>query len=118
MEVKSPSDINGLVVRQIRLERKMSLREFWPAVGVSYSAGSAYEHSRNEIPEPVRRVVFLHYVLGLPTDIDAAGFDGLMQADKFKAARDTKNRLAKIEALARKASDHLNQIQEVAHGVH
>lgn len=47
-----------------------SLNEFWGSLGYTISRGSCYETSKTRIPEHVRRLVYLHYVLGVPTNPD------------------------------------------------
>lgn len=56
----------------MRIERGMSLKEFWGAVGYTLSRGCSYETSKTKIPEHARRLVYLHYVLGVPTDPESA----------------------------------------------
>ncbi len=58
----------GERLRQMRVERGLSLKEFWGGVGYTLSQGSSYETSKSKIPESARRLVYLQYVLGVPTD--------------------------------------------------
>lgn len=68
-------DIDGKAARAIRLASGLTIDKFWGAIAVSYSTGSMYEHGRNRIPGPAQRLLFLHYVLGFPTDINRAEFE-------------------------------------------
>lgn len=49
----------------------MSLRDFWGGVGYTLSRGHSYETGKTPVPEDVRRLVYLEYVLGVPTDPDS-----------------------------------------------
>jgi len=62
----------GESLRQMRIARGMSLKEFWGGVGYTLSRGCSYETSKTKIPEHVRRLVHLEYVQGVPTDPDSA----------------------------------------------
>lgn len=71
MNIETEADINAATVRQLResLAPKKGQRKFWGAICVSLSRGNAYETARTKpIPPEVRRLVYLHYVVGLPTD--------------------------------------------------
>lgn len=70
MNVEREGDINALTVKAIRDRTKLNQRDFWGAVCLSGARGCAYETGRTApIPAEVQRLVFLHYVLGFPTDI-------------------------------------------------
>lgn len=72
MQDKHAVVFTGEELRQMRLARGLSLKEFWGAVGYTLSRGCSYETSKTKIPEHVRRLVWLHYVLGVPTDPESA----------------------------------------------
>lgn len=67
MEIKNESDFNAENVRQLRESLGMSQAQFWGAVCVSTARGSAYEIQRNKIPAPVKRLLWLHYFMGINT---------------------------------------------------
>lgn len=69
MAIQSESDFNALSVKQLRTELKLTQASFWSAVCVPGSRGCAYETGRTPIPAEVRRLLYLQYVVGLPTDI-------------------------------------------------
>lgn len=58
----------------MRHSQQLSLKDFWGSIGYSTSRGSAYETGRTELPEHARRLVYLEYVAGIPTDIDSERF--------------------------------------------
>lgn len=80
MEIKKVSEISGERLRVLRTARGERLEDFWGAVGYSTSRGHAYETGATSLPEHVRRLVFLHYVVGIPTNLEGAEFNDLVQA--------------------------------------
>lgn len=73
MELKTEKDITGSVAKAMREQLALSQSEFWGAVCVPISTGCAYETGKTaEIPKPVRRLLYLQYVAGLPTDSSAS----------------------------------------------
>ncbi len=54
-------------LKEIREASGLSQVRFWGAIGVKQSAGSDYEKGQR-MPEPVRRLLVMHYVAGIPTD--------------------------------------------------
>lgn len=66
-----PRALTGEALRQMRIARRLSAEEFWSAMGYKLSRGYHYESGKGKIPEHVRRLVHLHYVLGVPTDPDS-----------------------------------------------
>lgn len=72
MQDKHAVVFTGEELRKMRIASGLSLKEFWGRVGYTISRGSCYETSKTKIPEHVRRLVWLHHVLGVPTDPDSA----------------------------------------------
>lgn len=71
MKIEKESDINDETVKALRESLKLSQKEFWGAVCLTGARGCAYETGRTKpIPPEVRRLVYLHYIIRLPTDID------------------------------------------------
>lgn len=69
MSIQSESDFNAVSVKQLRAELKLTQRKFWEAVCVPHTRGCSYETARTPIPAEIRRLLYLQYVVGLPTDI-------------------------------------------------
>lgn len=67
MDIKKESDFNAKNTRALRESLGMSQAQFWGAVCVSTARGSAYEIERNKIPAPVKRLLWLHYFMGINT---------------------------------------------------
>jgi len=70
----NPVVITGDSVRKMRQDLSLSQRAFWERIGCTVPTGCAYETGRSRIPEPVRRLIYLQYVVGIPTDIDSKEF--------------------------------------------
>ena len=86
MEIKKTAEICGGTLRKLRESRGERLEDFWGAVGYSTSRGSAYE-TGSPIPEHVRRLIFLHYVVGIPTDLQGSEVIDLATAVENGSAR-------------------------------
>lgn len=81
MEIRTEKDITGPVSKAMRDQLKMSQLKFWGAVCVPLSTGCAYETGKTaEIPKPVRRLLYLQYVAGVPTDATASELKTLGKA--------------------------------------
>lgn len=65
--VKHETELTGPKCRQLRESLGLCQREFWGAVEASKGQGSGYELEHRAIPPYLRRLVFLHYIVGLPT---------------------------------------------------
>ncbi len=68
------ANFSPLALRGMRQAQQLSLKAFWGAIGYSTPCGSAYETGRTKLPEQARRLVYLEYVAGIPTDIDSERF--------------------------------------------
>lgn len=114
MAIENSSQINGVVARQLRKGLDLGLREFWGNVAISYSAGSSYETGRNNIPEPVKRLLFLEYVLHIPTDMTASDAAEGFDLDALEVRRKAREKLARVSALNKQAAGLLQQsLQEM-----
>ncbi|AEY69633.1 putative WHTH_GntR-like protein [Erwinia phage PEp14] len=98
MELKSPNEINGSAIRAFRMARNERLEDFWGAVGYSTSRGSRYE-TGDTLPEHVRRLVYLHYVVGIPTNMQGAEFQNLVQTIEQGSARKVEEAREIVEQL-------------------
>lgn len=67
MQSKRDSEITGHVARKIRQELGLSQAEFWGAIGIRRETGNNYER-RGRLTEPVRLLVFAHYIAGIPVN--------------------------------------------------
>jgi len=67
--VPSPKELNAA-----RTELGMSLKKFWGAVGCSPSRGCAYEKGSTALPDKIHTLLYMHYQLGIPTDITSDEF--------------------------------------------
>lgn len=53
---------------------KISLDKFWGAVGVAPVRGHRYETGVTKLPDTVKRLVFIQYGAGIPTDCASPEF--------------------------------------------
>jgi transcriptional regulator with XRE-family HTH domain len=53
--------------REIRRRLRMNQQEFWSRIGVTQSGGSRYESGRS-MPKPVRELLRLVHIEGIPLD--------------------------------------------------
>ena len=74
MQDENTTRLTPAIIRQMREGRGMTIKQFWGRVGYSMSRGHAYETSRTELPEHARRLIYLEYVAGIPTNIDSEQF--------------------------------------------
>lgn len=82
MELKSFDQLTPQFLRDYRDSKELRLVDFWGAIGCSTSRGFSYETGKTELPEVVKRLVFLHYGVGIPTDCRSEEF-----ADFVKVVR-------------------------------
>lgn len=108
MPIKIESDINAKTVKELRTKLGMTQEKFWTAVCVSKGRGCVYETGRTDpIPAEVRRLVFLHYVVGVPTDMTSPELKELADVARFASPV----RRARREMHA--ASDFIDQAAEL-----
>lgn len=104
-EIHRETDITGPVARQLRMELGMSQPKFWGPLGVKKSASIDYEHEKRPMPFQVRRLVFLHHVVGVPFDMDAEHLSKIFEGEKTKA--EAIRELKKAVTVARGAVENL-----------
>lgn len=68
MKIENENDITADAMLRLRMDKGLSQTKFWAPVCVSAARGSCYETRRNSIPKPIKRLLFLYYVLRLPID--------------------------------------------------
>ena len=69
MKITSPAQIDGAVAKALREQAGHSQREFWGSLGIGRARGCHLEKGRNRIDEPIKRLIYLHHVCGLPLDL-------------------------------------------------
>lgn len=74
MQDENTTRLTPAAIRQMREGRGMTLKQFWEPVGYTQSRGCAYETDRTDLPEHARRLIYLEYIAGIPTDIDSERF--------------------------------------------
>ncbi|OJW46212.1 MAG: hypothetical protein BGO63_03845 [Candidatus Accumulibacter sp. 66-26] len=66
--MKNSIVINADFAVTTRKSLGLNQADFWSPLGVSQSGGSRYESGRT-MPGPVRKMMYLHYVVGLDANI-------------------------------------------------
>lgn len=67
-------EISAATIRACREELGLTIAQFWQTIGYTRSSGHCYETEKVALPEHARRLFFLHYVLGIPTDPSSAEY--------------------------------------------
>lgn len=74
LQLTSFDQVEPEFLKQLRESRNESQKVFWGALGISLSTGCSYEKGRSPIPTETKRLLFLHYGLGIPTDCESEEF--------------------------------------------
>lgn len=67
MQIHTEKDITPAAARALREREGLSQAAFWTPLGITAASGWRYEGGRS-INKPVRTLVFMRYVAGLPID--------------------------------------------------
>lgn len=94
-------------LRGIRKASGLGQTEFWSAIGVKQPAGSTYEQGRQEMPDPVRRMVALHYIAGIPTNAPAEDLARI--GEMAQAGNKMRRSLRRAENLLTSAAEQARQ---------
>lgn len=89
LQLERYEQITPEFLEQFRTKRNLSLAVFWNAIGCSDTRGFRYEKKKTEIPEVVKRLVYLQYGLDIPTDCQSEAFQ------KFEAVVRNNNAMGK-----------------------
>lgn len=84
MKLKNIEQVEPDFLKELRESMDLSLDKFWGAVGCARSRGLRYESGQHEIPEVVKRLVFLQYGLGIPTDCHSDNFHAFVETLRAK----------------------------------
>lgn len=86
--MKNIEEVTGDKIKDLRKKIKMPQHQFWPAIGVSQPTGCRYESELcNQIPEPIRILLFARYVVGLPVENTPEGVEGMLKLAKIPNKR-------------------------------
>ncbi|MND38632.1 hypothetical protein D3C76_47600 [compost metagenome] len=110
MEIKNENEISGVAAQAMRERLKLTQKEFWRPVCVSGARGCAYETGRTPIPSPIKRLLYLHYVLGIPTDMSPREASDL--AKVAAPARRARRQMDAATRMIDEASAMLTQAKE------
>ena len=109
--IKSQDDVTPEAVKALRAHLKLTQEGFWPPVCVPAMRGCHYETKRTPIPVEIKRLIYLHHVLGIPTDIKASDINDI--AETAKSVRIAQREIEKAEALVAKAGNLLGAARGV-----
>ena len=94
MQLDSIEQVTAEFIEAYRTERGLSLEQFWGAIGLSPTRGYRYESEVYKIPDTVRRLLFLQYGAGIPTDCQSEDFinfvAAMRQSNPFKVGQAAK----------------------------
>lgn len=86
MNIKTEQDVTGAAAAYLRKLANKPQSEFWAEFGVTQSGGCRYELG-NEIPKPIRTLIFLQHVAGLKIDASTSeGAESLVKLGKLQAS--------------------------------
>lgn len=94
MELHSIDQLDGDFIESYRLHLGLSLERFWGAIGVSAPRGYRYETKVHKLQDAEKRLLFLQYGVGIPTDCKSEDFQNfvaaMQQSNPFKASQAAK----------------------------
>ena len=94
MQLNNIQDISPDFLTSYRTELGLSLGKFWGAIGCERGRGFRYEHGTTEIPESIKRLLVLHYGVGIPTDCQSEDFlnfaAAMRQSNPFRVGQAAK----------------------------
>lgn len=70
MEITSPGQLTGSVIRGMREAVGKTQQEFWGPLGVSKGRASTYEREQHPISQTTQLLVYLHHVCGFPVSLE------------------------------------------------
>lgn len=104
MRITKESDFDGGAALALRHRLNLSQKNFWAVVHVGAPRGSTYENGKWKVPPTVQRLLFLHYIVGIP--VDSTDMESLKKiAEAARRSLQIKSAAADIE----KASQLLTQ---------
>lgn len=113
MQLDNIEQLTGEFIKNYRTELGLSLEQFWGAIGVSAPRGYRYESEMISVRDLIKRLLFLQYGLGIPTDCKSEEFldfaAAMRQSNPFKVGQAAK--------LIREAHQLLVGDQGAGHGL-
>ena len=74
MRLDSIDQVEPDFIKDYRKSLGMPKCRFWGAIGCSETRGLRYESGASKLPETVKRLLFLQYGVGIPTDCKSRAF--------------------------------------------
>ncbi|NTE96730.1 hypothetical protein [Agrobacterium tumefaciens] len=114
MKIENESEITGPVARQLREGVGLTVVKFWGDVCVTANRAWRYENGHSELPQPIRRLIYLHYVVGVPVDLHSKELAELAELAKFASpVRRTRRDIVTASGFIDQAAELLKQAKEV-----
>lgn len=114
MDFDSPDHLTGSAALKLRKTLGIPQRVFWGEIGVPANTGSGYEHEHYAVPEPVRLLLFLRYVAGVPVTEPAR----IMALAKIEAGvTQAREALEEAERMLEASSDRLGKARQAAQSI-
>ena len=83
MQLNNIEQVEPKFIKKYRDEvLKISLDQFWGAIGISAPRGYRYETEAYKMPDTVKRLIFLQHGVGIPTDCQSEDFMNFVAALK------------------------------------
>lgn len=74
MKAASPNAITPELIRAYRNDNVISMSKFWGDIGCSLSRGHHYETEKTPMRDETKRLIYVHYVAGIPIDLKSTQF--------------------------------------------
>lgn len=111
MNIQTEKDITSAVALELRKASGLNQTEFWEGVGSNQGSGHLFENSKRKgIPRPIRRLIFLKHVAGMPIDVSTPeGAASVVKHGKEVAAKIEAERAAEAATEAARIAKEAHQ---------
>lgn len=106
MNIRTEQDITSTTALELRKASGLNQTEFWEGVGSNQGSGHLFENAKRKgIPKPIRILIFLKHVAGMPVDVGT-------EESAAAVIKHGKEVAAKIEA--ERATEAATEAQRIA----
>lgn len=111
MNIRTERDITSAVALELRKASGLTQSDFWEGVGSSQGSGHLFEKDRRKnIPKPIRTLIFLKHVAGMPVDVGTE--DGAASVVRYGQEVAAKIEAERAEQLAAQATRAAREAQK------
>lgn len=117
MNIRTEQDITSATALELRKASGLNQTEFWEGVGSNQGSGHLFENNKRKgIPKPIRTLIFLKHVAGMPVGVSTEGeAASVVKYGKEVAAKIEAERAAEAAAEAqRKAKEAQQKVKQLA----